>query len=249
MPGICSLGYRVDSIVDVNFGDAPKNTELGQEITYPKTDESFVGINIPTKAFTDSSARHETVRNDLEFVESVMPVGPRDPNAAVISLGRNHRGLARIFHEDRAFTCKVAAYSFGNHWAVEKLRTLRSSDENAYLSPFITQDARYDRLMISHFRYWDDAFDYGKALRDNGTIEEFQVLRLPYCVVWIEKFNGPAEARAGIRNYSQTLDRAAYIVESEIDSYQVRLGAFATEEEARDFLDYVIEVNQQLILD
>ena len=248
-PGICSLGNRVDWIVDVNFGNAPKNTGLREDITYPKTDESFVGINISTKAFTDSFAHHETVRNDLEFVESVMPGGPPDPNATVISLGRNHRGLARIFFEDRAFTCKIAAYSFGNHWAVEKLRALRKSGENAYLSPFITQDARYDRLMISGFRYWDDAFNYGKGLRDNGNIEEFQVLRLPYCVVWIETFNGPAEARAGIRDYSQTLDRAAYIVESEIDNYQVRLGAFATEEEARDFLDYVVEVNQQLRLD
>jgi cell division septation protein DedD len=105
----------------------------------------------------------------------------------------------------------------------------------AFLSPVVVRGRTLERLLIGSFASGDAAHSYARQLQQEGKIEDFSVLRLPYTVqlqtfsdrdqVQIAVGNSPGD---GVFSYTQALGD---------NSYRLAIGAFATEEEARRYAE------------
>ena len=144
---------------------------------------------------------------------------------------------------DGAYTVKMASYPPGNRWARQHLDELRAKGENAYLSPVLVQGERFDRLLIGRFQTWDDAFRHADVLKRVGAIEESQVLRLPYTVGFSSLYSSSADLQSARGSLLPSLEDAAHFAQLPRGDYQLLLGAFEGENEAREYLVRVVEAS------
>jgi len=135
----------------------------------------------------------------------------------------------------RPYSIRTASYEPSSNWALRSLRRLRQDGEMAFLSPVVVRGRTLERLLIGSFASGDAAHSYARQLQQEGKIEDFSVLRLPYTVqlqtfsdrdqVQIAVGNSPGD---GVFSYTQALGD---------NSYRLAIGAFATEEEARRYAE------------
>lgn len=90
--------------------------------------------------------------------------------------------LFEIVETSRSYAIRIAAYSPGSVWVERNLAALRQQAEPAFLSPVRVDGERYLRLFLGRFDNWDHAFRYADQRRNDGVIEEFTILYLPFAV-------------------------------------------------------------------
>ena len=129
----------------------------------------------------------------------------------------------------RTYAVRVASYPPGSRWASRSMSRLRQAGEMAYFSPVESRGQVFERLLIGRFESWDQAYGHARNLQDEGTIEEFSVLRLPYSLE-----AGRFSSREAAEEVALALDRVgryAHVVGAP-GGFAVRAGAFASAGEA-----------------
>ena len=130
----------------------------------------------------------------------------------------------------QAYVVRVASYPPGSRWARQSLNRLRQAGELAYFTPVESRGQVFNRLLVGRFASWDQAYRHARELQEQGTIEEFSVLRLPYALD-LGQYDTP-EAAALAAGASDDTGWYAQIQEK-AGGYAVWAGAFGSVDGAR----------------
>ena len=132
------------------------------------------------------------------------------------------------------YTIRLASYPPGSAVARRYLQRLRQGGEEVFFSPVVVEGQPFERLLIGSFSTWDEAHGHARRLQQEGGLEEFSVLRLPYAVE-LGRFSDCAQANQAARE-SAVGDNTTYVQLLEDGSCRVLAGAFATAAEVQDFV-------------
>ena len=106
----------------------------------------------------------------------------------------------------------------------------------AFLSPVVVRGRTLERLLIGSFASGDAALKHARRLLEEGKIEEFAVLRLPYTMD-LQTIIGRDQAQMGVEDSLPGGGAFAYAQDLGDGSYRLLIGAFATEAEARRYAE------------
>ena len=158
------------------------------------------------------------------------------PDRTSITQERAPSDLEAPIHVDspRAFTIRMGSYPPLSKWALSSLEQLREHQAEAFLSPVTVRGQRLDRLLIGSFSTWDGAYRQARTLQQQGLIEDFAVLRLPYTIL-LESYS---ERQRASRKLSDLEARgySTYLQPTDDGSWRLLAGAFSSEQEARQAL-------------
>ncbi len=154
------------------------------------------------------------------------------PDAAPTPAGRSSAAPAGAGPGAGPFAVRVAAYAAGSPWAARWLDSLRAAAYPAFLAPVESGDGgALMRLLVGAYATETAARAVGEGLRQQGLIEGYAVMRLPYALAW------PPDAAAGAATAAAPAPLAPYAYEVTDSGGGTRrlVGAFASEKEARAF--------------
>jgi capsular exopolysaccharide synthesis family protein len=134
------------------------------------------------------------------------------------------------------YSIRTASYDPSSNWALASLRRLRQGGEMAFLSPVVVRGRTLERLLIGSFASGDAALKHARRLLEEGKIEEFAVLRLPYTMD-LQTIIGRDQAQMGVEDSLPGGGAFAYAQDLGDGSYRLLIGAFATEAEARRYAE------------
>ena len=133
------------------------------------------------------------------------------------------------------YAIHVASYPPDSKWEQRTMQRLRDQELAAFLSPVVVKDQPYRRLLVGSFSSANEARRRAKQLQEQGLLEKYKVLRLPYAVE-LAGGSTPTQARETMNGLGKQGENA-YVQPLADDGARLLAGAFEDAEAARRFLE------------
>jgi len=133
------------------------------------------------------------------------------------------------------YAIHVASYPPDSKWAPRTLAQLRARNLDAFLSPVVVKGQPYRRLLVGSFSSANEARRRGRQLQEQGALEKYRILRLPYAVE-LSDGESAAQARASLGELGPR-EALAYVQPLSESAVRVLAGAFENAAAAQHFLE------------
>ncbi|MBI2504958.1 MAG: polysaccharide biosynthesis tyrosine autokinase [Candidatus Latescibacteria bacterium] len=133
------------------------------------------------------------------------------------------------------YVIHVASYPPDSQWAPRTLQRLRAKNLEAFLSPVVVKGQPYRRLLVGSFSSSAAARRRAGQLQQQGLLEKYKVLRLPYTVE-LASISTPAQAREALKDLGKK-GESAYVQPLADAGARLLAGAFENAEAAQRFLE------------
>ncbi|MBM3279462.1 MAG: AAA family ATPase [Candidatus Handelsmanbacteria bacterium] len=133
------------------------------------------------------------------------------------------------------YAIHVASYPPDSKWAPRTLAQLRARNLDAFFSPVVVKGQPYRRLLVGSFSSANEARRRGRQLQEQGVLEKYRVLRLPYAVE-LSDGESAAQAHSSLRELGPK-EALAYVQPLSESAVRVLAGAFENAAAAQHFLE------------
>jgi polysaccharide biosynthesis transport protein len=158
-------------------------------------DSSLVDPSLAGISLAEKSLAKNRLNNKIPETQAVAPP-PAATNTGIgvqpkienVSSGMAEGEVRRPY----PYALRIASYAEGSTWSLKVLAKLRLSGLQAFLQPVKVEGQEMVRLYYGSFYDWDSAFEDGRRRQDEGLIEEFMIVRLPYTITVDVAVSSPA---------------------------------------------------------
>jgi capsular exopolysaccharide synthesis family protein len=161
--------------------------------------------------------------------------GETPPAAPTEEAGRRAAATPAARAGAQPYAIHVASYPPDSKWEQRTLEHLRSRKLEAFLSPVVVKGQPYRRLLVGSFSSANEAHRRARQLQQQGLLEKYKVLRLPYAVE-VAGSSTLAQARATLQELGPR-GEGAYVQPIPEAGARVLAGAFESAEAAQRFLE------------
>ncbi|MCC7261232.1 MAG: polysaccharide biosynthesis tyrosine autokinase [Candidatus Latescibacteria bacterium] len=155
------------------------------------------------------------------------PVEP-PPSAAL-------RNTASPRSGPQPYVIHVASYPPDSKWEQRTLEQLRAKNLEAFLSPVVVKNQPYRRLLVGSFSSANEARRRAAQLQQQGLLEKYKILRLPYAVE-LAGSSPPGQARGALAQLGKKAE-IAYVQPLSESTARVLAGAFEDAAAAQRFIE------------
>ncbi len=210
-----------------------------EEVVLPAEEPSEVLAPTPEETAIAASEEEMLVEGEPEpaAVEAPSEVMPEpEPRAEEAPAPRPKAAAPTGRSGPQPYVIHVASYPPDSKWAPRTLDQLRARDLAAFLSPVVVKGQPYRRLLLGSFSSANEARRQAKQLQQQGVLEKYKILRLPYAV---ELAGGSAagQARDSLKALGANA-QLAYVQPLTGTTARVLAGAFEDAQAAERFLEH-----------
>lgn len=212
--------------VSSEAGDSSQAVASEEHLGQPPGEELFPGSleNTQGEIPAESTPVEEPAAAVPPPATSVAKTSPNAPPS-----------LAQAGMNPQPYVIHVASYPPDSQWALRTLQRLREENLEAFLSPVVVKGQPYRRLLVGNFASQDEARRRAKELQQQGSLEKFKVLRLPYTVE-LAGSSTLDQARGALKELGKK-GESVYVQHLADAGARLLNGAFENTEAAQRFLD------------